>query len=271
MLPKISIITPSFNQGKYLERTIQSVLNQGYENLEYIIVDGGSTDGSIELIKKYQENIAYWISEKDEGQSEAINKGLRVATGDLVAWQNSDDIYFPGAFDEVAKSYRNSKEVDLFIGNMNLINEDDQIIQELKYVEPTYKSLIAEGMVLTNQAAFWRRNIHNKIGYLNESLHYGFDYEWFLRVLNFGNAIHINKTLGGLRMHNETKTYNFQEQFKLEYDQILGDKKVSSIHRYKYQLRRLLLMIKIGEFKYVLRGLNRRINSALKIIGFKKI
>ena len=259
ILPKISIITPSFNQVKFLERTIQSVLNQNYENLEYIVIDGGSTDGSVELIKKYQSNISYWVSEKDGGQSEAINKGLRLATGELVAWQNSDDIYLPGAFEEIAKSFVNSRGIDLFIGNMNLIDEEDRIIENLKYVKPTYKSLIAEGMVLTNQSAFWARGVHKKIGYLNESLHYGFDYDWFLRVLNVGKGAHINKTLGGLRMHSATKTHNFQELFKLEYEKILHNKKLSRTQKIQYKLRRLLLMIKMGEFKYILRGFKRRV------------
>lgn len=265
-IPKISIITPSFNQVKFLERTIQSVLNQNYKNLEYIIIDGGSTDGSVELIQKYQSSISYWVSEKDGGQSEAINKGLRLATGDLVGWQNSDDIYFPSAFDEIARIFCKSKGVDLFIGNMSLIDEEDRIIEDLKYVKPTYRSILAEGMVLTNQSAFWVRDIHNKIGYLNETLHYGFDYDWFLRILNIGKGAHVNKTLGGLRLHKDTKTHNFQPLFKLDYERVLNNKKITSAQKLKYKLRRLFLMLKMGEFKYILRGFKRRI---IKFIDYE--
>ena len=263
LYPRITIVTPSFNQAQFLGRTILSVLDQDYPNLEYIVIDGGSTDGSVEIIKKYEKYITYWVSEKDRGQSEAINKGLRLATGELVAWQNSDDIYLPGAFEQIARSFVNSRGIDLFIGNMNLIDEEDRIIENLKYVTPTYKSLLTEGMVLTNQSAFWVKGIHQKIGYLNESLHYGFDYEWFLRVLNIGKGAHVNKTLGCLRMHNATKTHNFQELFKLEYDKILHNKKISRIQKIQYRVRRLLLMIKMGEFKYILRGFKRRLINLL--------
>ena len=122
-LPRISVITPSFNQGNFLEWTIQSVINQGYPNLEYIIIDGGSNDNSINIIKQYESYLAYWISEPDNGQTEAINKGLRRATGDWVAWQNSDDIYYPGTFDELIKTATLHPEAGLIIGNIMMIDK----------------------------------------------------------------------------------------------------------------------------------------------------
>lgn len=261
MLPKISIVTPSFNQAAFLERTIQSVVNQNYPNLEYIIIDGGSTDGSVELIKKYKKYLTYWVSEKDRGQSHAINKGLKLATGDWLAWQNSDDIYYPGVFNDVAKSAQESPKSDLIIGNMNLIDDKDEIINNLKYVRPTYHSLLAEGMVLTNQAAFWKRGVHEKIGFMNEGLHYGMDYDWFLRLLSAGSATHVNKTWGALRMHEATKTTQFQELFRAEYDQILEGKRLNRLQLRFYQLRRFYLMLLRGDFAYVARGISRRFNK----------
>lgn len=258
--PRISIVTPSFNQVQFLERTILSILNQGYPNLEYIIIDGGSTDGSVDLIKKYEKHLTYWVSEKDDGQSQAINDGLKRATGEWVAWQNSDDIFYPGTFESLANAARKNSQSSLIIGNMNLIDEQDDVINDLKYVTPTYQSVLAEGMVLTNQAAFWRRSIHEKIGYLNEDLHYGFDFEWFLRILQDGRATHINKTWGGLRMHSQTKTSQFQTLFDREYAQIREGRRVSIAQLRLQQLRRLSLMLGRGDISYILRGIGRRLS-----------
>lgn len=257
-MPKISIVTPSFNQAKFLERTILSVLNQNYANLEYIIIDGGSTDGSVEIIRKYESRISYWVSESDRGQAHAINKGLQRATGEWVAWQNSDDIFYPGAFKSFAQMAHKCPRVDLIIGNMNLIDSDDRVLRDIKYVRPTYRSLLAEGMVLTNQAAFWRRRVHDEIGYLDESLDCGFDYEWFLRLLRKQKAAHVNATWGGLRMHEDTKTHNQQTTFVEEYRQILQGREVSFLTKRMYQIRRVMLMLARGDFSYILRGSLRR-------------
>ena len=180
-LPKITVITPSFNQANFLERTILSVLNQNYQNLEYIIVDGGSTDGSIEIIKKYQHLLAWWVSEKDDGQAAAINKGLRRATGKWVGWQNSDDIYFRNTFHDLVVEAKKKPKVGLITADMMLIDESDNFIRDVRYVKPTYKSVLAEGMVLCNQSAFWLNDLHKKIGFLNENYQYSFDFDWFLR------------------------------------------------------------------------------------------
>lgn len=258
-VPKITVITPSFNQASYLERTIRSVLDQGYPNLEYIIIDGGSTDGSVDIIKRYADRLTYWVSEPDHGQSQAINKGIRRATGDWVAWQNSDDVYYSGAFAQLAKAAVNNPKADLLIGNMRLIDKDDVRLRDIKYVRPTYRSLLAEGMVLTNQAAFWRRKVHSEIGYLNESMECGFDYEWFLRVLNGGrSAAHVNAIWGGLRLHEETKTAKRQAIFDMEYEEIRKGRSLTSLETLYYKARRLLLTLAQGEFAYVFNGIARR-------------
>lgn len=258
MLPKLSIITPSFNQAEFLERTICSVLDQGYKNLEYFIIDGGSTDGSVEIIRSYEAHLTGWISEPDRGQAHAINKGLRQATGEWVAWQNSDDIFYPGAFSTIAKAATDLHDADLIIGNINLIDSDDFILREMKYVRPTYRALLAEGMVLTNQAAFWRRGVHKELGYLDETLDCGFDYEWFLRLLHDHRAVHIDALMGGLRLHDQTKTHNRRSVFESEYQTVLRGRETGPIVKFYYLARRLLLTLLQGNIGYVLRGAKRR-------------
>jgi glycosyltransferase involved in cell wall biosynthesis len=259
--PKISIITPSFNQVEFLERTIRSVIDQDYPNIEYIVIDGGSTDGSVDLIKKYEHRLAYWVSEKDRGQAHAINKGLERATGDWVAWQNSDDTYYPGVFAQLASVAKSNSAVQLIIGNMNLIDRDDGLLRQLKYVRPTYKSLLSEGMVLTNQAAFWRRSLHQEIGLLSEAFDCSFDYEWFLRLLAYiDQSHHVNAPWGALRLHEQTKTSNRQDVFDQEYRQILSGREPTTLDKRYHQFRRMCLMLAQGELSYVMRGLVARLH-----------
>ena len=260
--PKISIITPSYNQVEFLERTILSVLNQNYPNLEYIIIDGGSTDGSIEIIKKYENRITYWVSEKDLGQSNAINKGIKIATGDWIGWQNSDDVYTLNAFHDLSLCINKNIDKNLFIGNVTLIDSNDIFIRELNYVKPTYLSLIAEGMVLTNQAAFWKRDIHNQIGDLNENLHYAFDFEWFLRVAKIGKIEHFNSIWGSWRIQENAKASLYPKNFEHEFKIVRSNhKRLYPILRYLYILRRFILLLKMGNFKYILNSLPSRLKN----------
>ena len=170
----------------FLEQTLRSVLLQGYPNLEYIVIDGGSTDGSIRILERYAPWLTYWVSESDNGQVDAINKGLRRSSSDWIGWQNSDDIYYPLALWRIAEAARRDRSAALIVGNVNLIASDDRVITDLRFVRPTYRSMLAEGMVLTNQAAFWRREIACWIGWLDEAYGCAFDYDWFLRVLDKG-------------------------------------------------------------------------------------
>ena len=218
--PIISVITPSYNQKDFLERTILSVLEQNYPNLELIIIDGGSTDGSVQIIKKYEKYIKYWVSENDLGQTNAINKGLKIATGEWVCWQNSDDVFLHGCFKELAKIINDAPELNLIFGNLKLIDQNDNFIRNIKYVQPNFNSIFHEGMVISNQCAFWRASVHQQIGYLNENYSYAFDFEWFLRLSKLEKIKHVNTFWGAFRIQPNAKTVVYPESYKSEFEVI---------------------------------------------------
>lgn len=258
--PKITVVTPSYNQAEFLERTIKSVIDQNYPNLEYIIIDGGSTDGSVDVIQKYESYLTYWVSEPDNGQSHAINKGLKLATGDWVAWQNSDDTYYAGAFIAVADAALKHPNVDLIIGDMNLIDQDDNLIRDLHFVTPSYNAMVAEGMVLSNQAAFWRRDVHNRIGWMDESIHTAFDFDWFLRLTKNFQGHAVNKCFGAFRIHSAAKTQVMTVQNSQNYALVRKrhNADMASWTKKLYVLRRFLLLGRRGDFAYIFRGMLKR-------------
>jgi len=262
-LPKISIITPSYNQAAFLERTIKSVLDQNYQNLEYIIIDGGSTDASVDIIRKYESHLKYWVSEKDDGQSHAINKGLKIATGDWVAWQNSDDIYYPGAFEALKEAANSNSKASLVVGNMNLIDEHDGFIWDLHFVKPSYNAMVAEGMVLSNQVAFWKRNVHDQIGFMDEALHLGFDFDWFLRLTKVTQGVNVNQCLGAFRIHSQAKTQRMTAENSKIHQQV-RKRHAAFMPKWRailYKVKRFYLLLAQGDLSYVFRGLLRRMNK----------
>ncbi|MEA3279891.1 MAG: glycosyltransferase family 2 protein [Thermodesulfobacteriota bacterium] len=209
---KISVITPSLNQGKYIERTIQSVLNQeGDFELEYIVIDGGSTDNTLDIIKKYQDSLI-WISEKDQGQSDAINKGFNMASGDLFAWLNSDDTYEENALSEVTERYREYRyRFKWCFGDCRNTNEDDQKIRRLitryKIIESkrySYRRLLSKDFI-SQPAVFFTRDVYQKIGPLDISCQYSMDYDYWLRIGKKYEPHYINKFLANFRWQSESK------------------------------------------------------------------
>ncbi|OHX37129.1 hypothetical protein BJL95_20870 [Methylomonas sp. LWB] len=205
--PKISIITPSLNQGKFIEETIRSILLQNYPNLEYIVIDGGSTDNSIEIIKKYENWIHYWVSEKDEGQSHAINKGLEACTGDIIAWVNSDDTFANDTLFYVADKF-NLNDANWLIGIANIIDESSNRVgfrnPPKDVTQETF--LCWTGNWFPQQSTFWNRKMLELIGHLDISLHYVMDVDLWWKMTKRTSPIIENKVLSNYRVHNKSKT-----------------------------------------------------------------
>jgi glycosyltransferase involved in cell wall biosynthesis len=211
--PRISIITPSFNQASFIEQTISSVICQGYPNLEYIVIDGGSTDGSVETIRKFESSIAYWVSEKDRGQAHAINKGLQRVTGDIIAYLNSDDYYLEGALARVAEHFICHPEVDLFHGRCRVVDERGANIGVRSGSITRYEEILDLWDVWWNKRnfvqpeVFWTKRITDKIGPFREDLFWVMDYEYWLRMLRAKCGVgFIDAELAAFRMQPNQKS-----------------------------------------------------------------
>lgn len=239
-LPKISVITPSYNQGRYIEETIRSVLLQDYPNLEYIVIDGGSTDDSPGIIKRYAPWLAYWVSEADKGQSQAINKGMEKATGDWVAWLNTDDIYLPGALWQVAATILQAPEplswvVGATIHTDSELREVDEFKphlytapgRDMSYAPMGWLDFVCtkrSGIALPQPSSFWRRDAVMRAGGINESMRYAMDHELYGRLAYHAfRPVLIEQALACFRAHEGQKTADFpvafwQEELEIVYN-----------------------------------------------------
>lgn len=214
--PKISIITPSFNQGAFIEETILSVLDQDYPNLEYIIIDGGSVDKSVEVIKKYEGRITHWVSEKDSGQSEAINKGLKLSTGEIVSWLCSDDLYLPEALHKVAKIFNEKKNSVMLHGKAVLFDSSGK--QEIKGAEMTDIQLRYYSVIPFPQpSSFFRRRLIDEKGFLREDLHFAMDFDLLIRAALSYEITPVDELLSKYRLHEGSKTISQIRHFEAEW------------------------------------------------------
>jgi glycosyltransferase involved in cell wall biosynthesis len=204
--PLVSIVTPSFNQAYFLEETILSVLGQSYPNLEYIIVDGGSTDGSLEIIQRYAARLAWWVSEKDRGQTDAINKGFARARGQILAWLNSDDTYRPGAVAEAVAYLQTHPEAGMVYGDADLMDERGNVIGRFPARQTDYRRLRNGYVHIPQQSAFFRADLWKQVGPLDPSFYFAMDYDLWVRLAKLAPLHYHPRLWASFRLHSQGKS-----------------------------------------------------------------
>jgi glycosyltransferase involved in cell wall biosynthesis len=204
--PLVTIVTPSFNQARFLDETIRSVLTQDYPNIEYIIIDGDSSDGSKEIIQKYTDRLAYWESVPDKGQTDAINKGFARANGEILAWLNSDDVLLPGAVSDAVGELQVHPEVGMIYGNATLINAEGQKIGDFPAAQTDLKRLKRGYVHIPQQASFFRADLWKKVGPLDPSFYFAMDYDLWVRLARNAPLLYVPKLWASFRLHDEGKS-----------------------------------------------------------------
>jgi len=212
--PPVSIVTPSYNQGQFIEETIRSVLLQGYPNLEYLVIDGGSTDGSRSIIQAYAPYLTHWCSEKDNGQSAAISEGFRMSTGEILGWVNSDDLLLPGCLRKVGKYFVEHPDVDCVVGGTIVVDEITRPVRNrlglpriVRGERETFrKLLLRRGLSFYQPASFWRRGAYTAAGGLDIDFHFALDYDLYLRLAELKPFGHFDELLACFRIHPQSKT-----------------------------------------------------------------
>lgn len=214
--PKVSIIIPSFNQGEFLEETLLSVINQSYINTEILVIDGGSTDGSLDLIKKYENYISYWVSEPDNGQAEAINKGFKLSSGDLLCWVNSDDVLYPDFIERRVAEFAKYPYTDMIYGDVDQGWDRNHSILR-KGSQQSWREMITTCTVkIPQMSAIWKKQVYETIGELDSSLNVLLDWEYFVRIARDFRILYIPESVAFFRQHLHSKSVKFVDQWAKE-------------------------------------------------------
>jgi glycosyltransferase involved in cell wall biosynthesis len=237
----VSIITPSYNQARFLETTIQSVLSQQGVELEYIIVDGGSSDGSQEIIQRYADRLAWWVSEPDKGQTDAINKGFSRARGEILAWLNSDDTFEPGAAAEAAAYLQNHPDAGMVYGDANFIDENGKVIGMFPARQTDYRRLKQGYVHIPQQASFFRASLWQIVGPLDPSFYFAMDYDLWVRLARLAPLVYTPRLWASFRLHGSGKTIAADDRCWPEMMRVHtreGGSKLSILYA-KYLIRRM--------------------------------
>lgn len=258
----ISVVMPSYNQVEYIERSIQSILDQAYPFLDLIIIDGGSTDGTVDVIRKHERHISYWVSEPDRGQSDALNKGFAGARGEIFGWLNSDDLYLPGAIQRAVETLVAHPEKGIVHGDWLTIDERDNVLSREYSFDFNLSHFKYEGFQVNAQAMFWRREVHERFGGFDVRLHRTMDYQMIVAFgINEGSDafLRIPEPLGCFRRHTAQKTQGLSDAVRDEHRLIavrygFGDKYggLGSVKRLFYRARRARWYLKRGGARYFL-------------------
>lgn len=266
-LPKISIVMPCFNHGKYIERSILSILNQNYYNIEFIIVDGASDDEFLKIIKKYEKYIAFYISEKDQGQSDALNKGFSYATGDIYGWLNSDDLYLPGVFMLAKDFFLKNENKKIIFGDWLSIDENDNVLDFNHAFDFNLNHFKYEGFHLNAQAMFWRSKVYKEFSGFDVNLYNTMDYQM---ILEFGlthgedSFLRVPHVLGAFRRHKDQKTLDMNSYVIAEHKIIAKKygytdkyKLIGKFKRFYFRFRRCSWYLKRGGIYNLLKRLKK--------------
>jgi len=222
--PRISVVTPSYNQAEFIEKTIQSVKEQEYNDVEHIVVDGGSTDGTLEILRNHEDDYNLrWISESDQGQTDALNKGIQMADGTWIGWLNSDDMYTPGAFLELENALSENPDAEVVYGDLYFVDEQGEVIMKRYHTRPS-KFIQRYWLLFTaNHCTFFHNSVFKKVGKLNPEYSLTMDAELFQRILNQGiNCYHVPSFMGARRLHEATKTGQNVSETKEQLRRIRG-------------------------------------------------
>ena len=240
MLPSISVVTPTYNQARFIEQTVRSVREQAYPQLEHLVFDGLSTDDTLQVLARFGDDLQV-VSEADTGQTDAINKGLRRATGDVICWLNSDDYLLPGALEAVGTFFAENPDVMWVTGDGVIVDAEGSPIQApvrtYKRVLRAFPPAVYLGVTnaIVQPATFWRREVHDRLGLLDEDLHYTMDYDWWLRLLDLGRSGKIKRPLAAFRIHDQSKSGSLYENMFAEDYQTFrrhnGSPVLSAAHR----------------------------------------